>query len=104
MAGHIHVNSPGQGQTTPICTADNQLNAKPRLSEDVDVQHFQFHKEDVNKRKQSVPVPNILMDIYLYRCFDTLDLHNFCKVFIEFIPSSETPVSTQLRSPKYQGK
>ena len=33
-------------------TADNQLNAKPRLSKDVRMQHFRFHKEDainVNK-------------------------------------------------------
>ena len=27
-------------------TADNQLNAKPRLSKDVRMQHFRFHKED----------------------------------------------------------
>ena len=32
------------------------------------------------------------------------DLLDFGKVFIEFIPSSETPVSTRSRSPKYQGK
>ena len=35
-----------------IITADNQLNAKPRLSKDVRMQHFGFHKEDainVNK-------------------------------------------------------
>ena len=33
-------------------TADNQFNAKPRLSKDVRMQHFRFHKEDainVNK-------------------------------------------------------
>ena len=36
----------------PYITADNQLNAKPRLSKDVRMQHFRFHKEDainVNK-------------------------------------------------------
>ena len=32
------------------------------------------------------------------------DLFDFGKVFIEFITSSETPVSTRSRSPKYQGK
>ena len=36
-----------------LYTADNQLNAKPRLSKDVRrMQHFRFHKEDainVNK-------------------------------------------------------
>ena len=33
-------------------TADNRLNAKPRLRKDVRMQHFRFHKEDainVNK-------------------------------------------------------
>ena len=33
-------------------TADNQLNAKPRLSKDVRMQHFRFHEEDaVNVNK-----------------------------------------------------
>ena len=35
------------------CTADNQLNVKPRLSVDFRMQHFRFHKEDainVNKK------------------------------------------------------
>ena len=35
-----------------LSTADNQLNAKPRLSKDVRMQHFRFHKMDainVNK-------------------------------------------------------
>ena len=32
------------------------------------------------------------------------DLLDFGKVFIEFIPTSETPVSTRSRSPIYQGK
>ena len=35
-----------------LYTADNQLNAKPRLSKDVRMQHFRFHREDainVNK-------------------------------------------------------
>ena len=32
------------------------------------------------------------------------DLLDFDKVFIEFIASSETPVSTRSRTPKYQGK
>ena len=39
-------------QVSLLLTADNQLNAKPRLSKDVRMQHFQFHKEDainVNK-------------------------------------------------------
>ena len=54
-------------QLLTINTVDNQLNAKRRLSKDVRMQHFRFHKEDAIKRKQSVSVPNILMDIYLYR-------------------------------------
>ena len=66
---------------------------------------------------RNIPVPNILMDIYLYRklaknlrmLFCQLivsaltgqkDLLDFGEVFIEFIPSSETPVSTRSRSSK----
>ena len=45
---------PGSVQTLRkrFSTADNQLNAKPRLSKDVRMQHFGFHKDDainVNK-------------------------------------------------------
>ena len=39
--------------------ADNQLNAKPRLSKDVCMQHFWFHKEDaINVNK-----------VYLFRIY-----------------------------------
>ena len=34
------------GFSNHLNTADNQLNAKPRLSKDVRMQHFRFHKED----------------------------------------------------------
>ena len=40
-------------------TADNQLNAKSRLSKDVHMQHFRFHKED------AVNVNNV----YLFRIY-----------------------------------
>ena len=51
------------------CTADNQLNAKPRLSKDVRLQHFRFHKEDaINVNKVYLfRIPGILMDINLNR-------------------------------------
>ena len=39
--------------------ADNQLNAKPRLSKDVHMQHFRFHKKDaININK-----------VYLFRIY-----------------------------------
>ena len=57
------------------------------------------------------------MDIYLVKNLRMLfcqliisaliyqkDLFDFGKVFVEFITSSETPVSTRSRSPKYQEK
>ena len=43
-------------------TADNQLNAKPRLSKDMRMQHFRFHKEDaINENK-----------VYLYRIYQCI--------------------------------
>ena len=47
-------------------TADNQLNAKPRLSKDVRMQHFRFYKEDAINIKK-VYLFEYIDGYYLYR-------------------------------------
>ena len=56
-------------------TADNQLNAKPRLSKGVRMQHFRFHKEDQGQLLEGVEC-----HIYLY-CF-TFDDINLNRAFV----------------------
>ena len=84
------------------------------------MQHFRFHKKvaiNVNKCTCSKYIDGYLLiqkvsrksrmlfcQLFISALTRHKDLLDFDKVFIEFIPSSETPVSTRSRLPKYQEK
>ena len=51
----------------PKCTADNLSNAKPLVQQRHPGDEFPVSQRGSAKGKQSVPVPILLMDIYLYR-------------------------------------